>query len=159
TPCAKRSCLTRRGWAPTARSTCPLARGWACRWRWTRCAHSPWRSKYPALVQVNTAKQKMLQGQPAFGYSLGLGSPLAAEVLARSGIDWLMLETQHGSWGHDGAIAALMAMAGGTAIPMARVARNDYFLIGKLLDQGALGIVIPMVDTPELARAAANACR
>ena len=110
-------------------------------------------------MQLNTAKQKMLQGQPAFGYSLGLGSPMAAELLARCGIDWVMLETQHGAWGHDGAIAALVGMAGGSATPMARVAKNDYFLIGKLLDQGALGIVVPMVDTPELARAAAEACR
>lgn len=101
----------------------------------------------------------MLQGQPAFGYSLGLGSPFAAELLARCGIDWLLLETQHGSWGHDSAISALVAINGGSAIPMARVAKNDYFLIGKLLDQGALGIVVPMVDTPELARAAADACR
>jgi 4-hydroxy-2-oxoheptanedioate aldolase len=108
---------------------------------------------------LNAAKQKMLAGQPAYGYALGLGSPLAAELLARCGIDFLLLETQHGSWGHDGAIAALMGMAGGTAVPMARVAKNDYFLIGKLLDQGALGIVVPMVDTPEQARAAADACR
>jgi 4-hydroxy-2-oxoheptanedioate aldolase len=108
---------------------------------------------------VNAAKQKMLAGQPAYGYSLGLGSPLAAELLARTGIDFLLLETQHGSWGHDGAIAALMAMAGGSATPMARVAKNDYFLIGKLLDQGALGIVVPMVDTADQARAAADACR
>ncbi len=108
---------------------------------------------------VNTAKQKMLAGGPAFGYSIGLGSPLAAELLAYSGIDFILLETQHGSWGHDGAIAALAAMAGGSAVPMARVAKNDYFLIGKLLDQGAMGIVIPMVDTPEQAKAAADACR
>ncbi len=110
-------------------------------------------------MQLNMAKQKMLQGQPAYGYSLGLGSPLAAELLARCGIDWLLLETQHGSWGHDGAIAALVAVAGGSAVPMARVAKNDYFLIGKLLDQGVMGIVVPMVDTPELAKAAADACR
>jgi 4-hydroxy-2-oxoheptanedioate aldolase len=110
-------------------------------------------------VQVNTAKQKMRDGHPAFGYGLGLGSPLAAELLARSGIDWLLLDTQHGAWGHDSAFAALMGIAGGSATPMARVARNDYTLIGKLLDQGALGIVVPMVDTPELARAAADACR
>jgi 4-hydroxy-2-oxoheptanedioate aldolase len=108
---------------------------------------------------VNTAKQKMREGQPAFGYSLGLGSPLAAEVLSRSGIDFLLLETQHGSWGHDSAIAALMGMAGGSAIPMARVAKNDYFLIGKLLDQGTMGIVVPMVDTAEHAKAVADACR
>jgi len=111
-------------------------------------------------MQLNTAKQKMLQGQPAYGYSLGLGAPLAvAELLARCGIDWLMLETQHGSWGHDGAIAALVAITGGTAVPMARVAKNDYFLIGKLLDQGVPGVVVPMVDTPEQARTAADACR
>jgi 4-hydroxy-2-oxoheptanedioate aldolase len=109
-------------------------------------------------MYLNTAKQKMLKGEPAYGYSLGLGSPLAAELLARCGIDWLMLETQHGSWGNDGAIATLMAMAGGTAVPMARVGKNDYYLIGRLLDQGVMGMVVPMVDTPELAQAAADAC-
>ncbi len=110
-------------------------------------------------MERNTAKQKMLEGKPAFGYSLGMGSPLAAEALSRCGIDFLLLETQHGSWGHDSAIAALMAMAGGTAIPMARVVTNEYFLIGKLLDQGTLGVIVPMVDTPEQAKAAADACR
>ena len=110
-------------------------------------------------MQLNTAKQKLLAGQPAYGYSLGLGSPLVAELLARSGIDFLLLETQHGSWGHDGAIAALMGITGGSAIPMTRVAKNEYFLIGKLLDQGVLGVVVPMVDTPEQAKAAADACR
>ena len=110
-------------------------------------------------MQVNAAKQKMLAGRPAYGYSLGLGSALAAELLARCGIDFLLLETQHGSWGHDSAFAALMGMAGGTAAPMARVAKNEYFLIGKLLDQGAMGIVVPMVDTPEQAKAAVDPCR
>jgi 4-hydroxy-2-oxoheptanedioate aldolase len=110
-------------------------------------------------MYVNEAKQKMLAGQPAYGYALGLGSPIAAELLARCGIDFLLLETQHGSWGHDSAIAALIAMMGGSAAPMARVAKNEYFLTGKLLDQGAMGIVVPMVDTAEDARAAADACR
>jgi 4-hydroxy-2-oxoheptanedioate aldolase len=112
-------------------------------------------------MRVNTAKQKMLQGKPAFGYALGLGSLLVAEALANSGIDFIMLDGQHGSYGPSGdaTIASFMAMAGGAAIPMARVARNDYTLIGRLLDEGAMGIVIPMVHTPEEARAAADACR
>ena len=42
---------------------------------------------------------------------------------------------------------------------MARVARNDYTLIGRLLDEGMMGIIVPMVDTPEQAKAAADACR
>ena len=50
-------------------------------------------------MRTNTAKQKMLQGKPAYGYSLGLGSPLAAEALASSGIDFILLDNQHGSFG------------------------------------------------------------
>ncbi len=109
-------------------------------------------------MKTNTAKQMMLQGKPAFGYSLGLGSPAAAELLSTSGIDFLLLDRQHGSWGDESTIAALIAMSAGTAVPMARVARNDYTLIGRLLDEGMLGIVVPMVHTPEDAKAAADAC-
>ncbi len=108
---------------------------------------------------LNTAKQKMLAGQPAFGFGLGMGSPLIAELLSRSGIDFVMIDRQHGSWGDDSAIAALVAITGSPAIPMARVARNDYTLIGRLLDEGAMGIIVPMVDTPEQAQAVADACR
>lgn len=111
------------------------------------------------MMKTNTAKQAMLQGKPAFGYSLGLGSPATAELLSTSGIDFLLLDRQHGSWGDESAIAALVAMAAGSAIPMARVARNDYTLIGRLLDEGMLGIVVPMVHSAEDAKAAADACR
>lgn len=112
-------------------------------------------------VKINTAKQTMLQGKPAFGYALALGSPFAAEALSNSGIDFIMLDGQHGSFGPSGdvTITTFMGIAAGSAVPMARVARNDYTLIGRLLDEGALGIIIPMVDTPEQAQAAAEACR
>jgi 4-hydroxy-2-oxoheptanedioate aldolase len=110
-------------------------------------------------VKVNKTKAKLLAGEAAFGYELGFGSPLVAEALAGCGIDYLQIDNQHGDWGPDSTIAALMAIEGGGATPMARVARNDYTLIGRLLDIGALGIVVPMVHTPEEARAAADACR
>lgn len=110
-------------------------------------------------MRINTAKQKLLRGEPAFGYSLGLGSALAAEHLSRSGVDFLLIDNQHGSFGPESTREALIAAEGGTATPMARVARNDYTLIGRLLDEGVLGIVVPMVHTAEDARAAATACR
>lgn len=110
-------------------------------------------------MRVNTAKQKMLQGKPAYGFGLGLGSPRAVEALSRSGIDFLLIDNQHGSYGPESTLAALIACEGGSATPMARVARNDYTLIGRLLDEGAMGIVVPMVDTVDDARAAAAACR
>src|SRR5947207_3655362 len=110
-------------------------------------------------MRQNTARDRMLRGEAAYGYALGLGSPLVAETLSRSGIDFLLLDNQHGSWGPDSTIAALVAMEGGSATPMARVARNDYTMIGRLLDEGMLGIVVPMVHTVEDARAAAAAVR
>lgn len=112
-------------------------------------------------MRVNAAKQKMLAGKPAFGYALGTGAPAVAELLAGTGIDFVMLDGQHGSFGPSGdsMIECFRAMAAGAAVPMARVARNDYTLIGRLLDEGALGIIIPMVHTPEEAKAAADACR
>jgi 4-hydroxy-2-oxoheptanedioate aldolase len=111
------------------------------------------------MCVMNTAKRALLAGDPIFGYALGMGSPLAAEYLSRTGIGFLMLDTQHGSFGSDATIATLAAMAAGEATPMARVARNDYTLIGRLLDEGALGIIVPMVNTVDDAHAAADACR
>ena len=110
-------------------------------------------------MQINTAKQKMLEGKPAFGFSAAIGSPLSAELLSSCGVDFVMIDRQHGSWGDDSTIAGLMALRGGTAVPMARVLVNEFARIGRLLDEGMMGIIIPMVNTAEDALAAARACR
>ena len=107
----------------------------------------------------NPAKAKLLAGYPAYGYSLAFGSPLVAEAMSGTGIDFVMIDTQHGSFGADAVIASLIGITAGGSVPMARVARNDYTLIGRLLDDGALGIVVPMVDTAQDAKRAADACR
>ena len=108
-------------------------------------------------MRVNMVKERLLAGEVVYGYALGLGSAVAAEGLSRSGVDFMLIDMQHGSWDMSEAAAALMAMTAGT-VPMARPAFNDYTMIGKLLDEGAMGIVVPMVDTPEQAKAAADAC-
>lgn len=109
-------------------------------------------------MRTNIAKAKMLDGYPAFGYALGMGSVRAAEALSHTAIDWILLDTQHGSFGIDQINQSLAVMRHSPAIPMARVARNDYTMIGRLLDEGAMGIVVPMVDTIEDAQRAADAC-
>lgn len=111
------------------------------------------------MMKINQTKQKMLAGDPAFGFGMAFGSPLVAEMMSRSGIDYLLLDRQHGSWGDESTAAALAAIEGGTAVPMARVAVNDYTAIGRLLDEGMMGIVVPMVHTAADAQRAAAACR
>ena len=53
----------------------------------------------------------------------------------------------------------MRAISLGSAAPMARVRQNDFAAIGRLLDQGALGIVVPLVNSAAEARAAAQAVR
>jgi 2-keto-3-deoxy-L-rhamnonate aldolase RhmA len=108
---------------------------------------------------INTAKRNMLEGQPAIGTSCGMGAPLIAELLSHAGFDFVLVDLQHGAWTDETAAHAFRAISLGGAMPMARVAANDYGAIGRLLDRGALGIVVPMVNTREQAQAAAFAVR
>lgn len=110
-------------------------------------------------MKINLAKQKMLRGEPALGYSAKLGSPVAAEFLSHTGVDFVLVDGQHGSWGADSLIHGLQAVCAGPAMPFARVAYNSFTLIGQALDAGVLGVIIPMVDTVEQAHAVAKACR
>ena len=110
-------------------------------------------------MTVNKAKQRMLEGKPAIGGEVGLGSPLSAELISPLGFDFVLVDTQHGVWADESAMLAFRAIGLGPAVPMARVRRNDFGLIGRLLDMGCMGIVVPMVNNAEEAEAAVFATR
>ena len=110
-------------------------------------------------MRVNTVKRRMLKGKPVVGALAVLGSPLAAEIFSLLGFDFVLVDNQHGSWNQDGTISAFRSICLGSAVPMARVQQNDFYAIGSLLDRGALGIVVPLVETVEQARAAGFAVR
>ena len=101
----------------------------------------------------------MLSGEPTFGYSAKLGSAVAAEFLGHTGVDFVQIDGQHGAWGPDSILQAVTAICATPAMPFVRVLFNQFHLIGQLLDAGVLGIVVPMVDTVDEARAVAAACR
>ena len=110
-------------------------------------------------MAVNRAKQRMLEGKPAIGAEVGLGSTLAAELISPLGFDFVQVDNQHGVWADESSMHAFRAIALGSAVPMARVRRNDFALIGRLLDMGCMGIVVPMVNNVADAEAAAFATR
>ena len=101
----------------------------------------------------------MLEGKPAIGAAAGLGAPLGAEILSHAGYDYVMVDNQHGAWDEIGTMLAIRSICLGSAVPMARVRKNDYCAIGRLLDIGMLGIVVPMVNSVAEAEAAAYAAR
>ena len=96
----------------------------------------------------NRAKQRITSGQVALGVSCGLGAPFLAEVLARAGFDWVMIDNQHGMWDRQSTSLAMMGVRAGGSTPMVRAPENDYYAIGRLLDEGALGVIVPMVEKP-----------
>ncbi len=110
-------------------------------------------------MKINTVKQRLFEGQPSIGIVSVLGSPLVAEALAGAGFDFVLIDNQHGFWHDESTWLAFRTMNDSPAVPMARVQQNNFGAIGRLLDRGAMGLVIPMVESAEQAQAAARAAR
>ena len=110
-------------------------------------------------MRTNTVKEKLREGKPTFGTWLSLGNLHATRVLARSGFEWLTLDLEHSAidWSEAAMIFAAVADAG--CVPLARVPEGDHYCIQRVLDAGAWGIVVPMVDTVEQARTAIAAAK
>ncbi len=99
-------------------------------------------------------------GRPTLGLWASTANPALAEYAATvPGNDFILLDLQHGQITDADLGPCFRAMLGSGAAPLARVAANDLTLIGRALDVGAYGIVVPLVNTAEEARAAARACR
>jgi len=92
------------------------------------------------------------------GWSL-LRSPAVAATTAASALDWICLDAQHGE--HDDAsVREVCALLADTPTQvLVRPTANDPALIGRALDAGADGVVVPLVEDADEARAAAAACR
>lgn len=110
-------------------------------------------------MRTNPVKRKLREGQPSFGTWLSLGDLYATRVLARAGFDWLTLDIEHSAidWSQAAMIFACVADAGG--VPLARVPKGNHDYIKRVLDAGAWGIVVPMVDTVEQATIAIRAAK
>ena len=98
-------------------------------------------------IFTNPVTDKLRHGQPAVGTWLSLCSPAGAEMLARIGWDWMLVDVQHSPVGFDTMVNCFRAIQLGGAVPMARVPWNDTIWIQRALDAGALGLVVPMVNT------------
>jgi len=89
---------------------------------------------------------------------LALGSPAAAELAADSEPDAIVFDLQHGLWERQ-ALEGAIGMVRAKAAPLVRVARNGPAEIGTALDAGAVGVIVPLVETAEEARQAVDAAR
>ncbi len=107
----------------------------------------------------NEVKRKLKQGEPTVGNWVGLPSPSVVEILVRFGMDWLVLDTEHGPYGEEMLEDMMRAMRGSGVTPIIRVPDTDPAIIKKALDRGGYGIICPLVNTAEQARLAVSSCK
>ena len=109
---------------------------------------------------MNSRIRNLLEAdKPAFGIQLRFGSPAIAELAGLAGFDWILIDTEHAPQTPVTVQAQIQAAGCTPATPIVRITRTDPDLIKLYLDMGAMGIVVPFVNTPEEAKLGAEACR
>ena len=111
-------------------------------------------------MDANAFAARARAGKVVFGYFLLLDSPLATERIARTGYDYMCLDGQHGLLVYSGWIAGLQAIdAAGVGVGIVRVPSIEAAGIGRALDAGAAGIIVPLFNSAADAAAAVAAAK
>ena len=100
----------------------------------------------------NTAKAKMLQGKPLIGGTVSSPDPNIYCAMANAGFDFTWIEMQHSPLTYSDVAKMIYACRGSSAMPFIRVPDATEGEIQKATDIGAMGIIVPTVDTVEKAR-------
>jgi 4-hydroxy-2-oxoheptanedioate aldolase len=109
-------------------------------------------------MRPNSLKRLLKAGKPAVGTWLSLASVPAARFLARTGLDWLCVDVEHTLAGIETTTHILGSVADAGCVALARVPANRHDHIKRMLDNGAHGVVVPMVCTRQEAQDAVAAC-
>src|ERR1700704_4278797 len=105
----------------------------------------------------NVAREKLEQGQLALGVGIRMTRSVEiAKAMAVAGFDWLFLDMEHGVMSLEACAQISTAALDAGIAPIARVPNGEYAIATRALDNGALGIVMPHVDTADEAREVVN---
>ena len=107
----------------------------------------------------NPIRTTLEAGEASIGSWLNLASPLAAEVMAAAGYQWLAVDAEHAAFDLELIAHTFRGIEARGAIPLVRVWDHDPVTIARVLDAGAWGIIVPHVSNPEQAEKLAQATR
>jgi len=106
-----------------------------------------------------TLRSQWGAGKTTLGLWASSPCSITAETLARAGADYVCIDLQHGLVDYQASVNMIQGILLGGSIPVARVPWNEPGIIGKMLDAGAQGIIVPMVNTVAECEAAVRAAR
>ncbi len=110
-------------------------------------------------MRPNGLREAWAEDRPTYGGWLTIPSGFSAEIMAHAGFDWVCVDTQHGVIDYQQMVGMLQAVSSTDVTPLVRVPWNEPGIIGKSLDAGARGVIIPMVNSVAEAQHAVRACR
>ncbi|MEZ5277338.1 MAG: aldolase/citrate lyase family protein [Opitutaceae bacterium] len=96
-------------------------------------------------------RREILERKTRIGTFLNTGSPIAVELAAQSGLDWILIDLEHGMGDWDRLPSLLMAATGRGAVPVVRIPQLRQELFKRAFDMGALGVMVPYIETAEQA--------
>ncbi|HSO28338.1 MAG TPA: aldolase/citrate lyase family protein [Candidatus Sulfomarinibacteraceae bacterium] len=107
----------------------------------------------------DTIRRRILDGETLFGAWTDMASPLATEITGRAGYDWLVVDLEHGAGTEASLLSVLLAAEASGAAAFVRPQSAERLRIGRALDLGAAGIVVPRLDTAAQAAEAVSFLR
>jgi 2-keto-3-deoxy-L-rhamnonate aldolase RhmA len=104
-------------------------------------------------------RRRLLAHEFLVGSFLNLGSPLTAEIMACAGLDWVVIDLEHGHGNELIALMQVQAISATTAEAFIRIESNSRPRFHRALELGAVGVLVPRVDSPEDAAQAVASTR
>ena len=108
---------------------------------------------------MSTFRQSLIERRLTLGTWIQIGHPSSAEILANCGYDWIAADCEHAGIDVESFTAIARGMYGRGPAPLARVKENDTITIRRILDAGAEGVIVPLVNSPQEAVKAVRAAK
>lgn len=126
------------------------------------CERYKWRLKMASKLKLNekhTLKYKLRTHTLTIGSWITIGDPSIAEIMAKSGFDWLTVDMEHSAITLHEAQQLIQVIELSGCVPLVRVGNNDPNLIKRVMDAGAHGVIVPMVNNAKDAELAVKAVK
>ncbi|KAG8625939.1 hypothetical protein KVT40_006340 [Elsinoe batatas] len=111
------------------------------------------------MQAANRFQNALRQGGSTFGAWQMLPSTNVSRAIARTGFDWICVDTEHGNISDDTMHECVAAIAACGVSPIVRVAANEAWMVKRALDSGAHGVIVPLLKTADDARAIVSSAK